>query len=144
MGTTLVTDLPGGAGMAATVIASVTSMASNAGITSYQPVCRCKNAGSVLSVFFIPSASQAGSATDYRTMTLVNLGSVAGGTTVVASYTALSAAAGSIAANTAGAFTMTTTAANYTVAAGDVLAYNTTSAGNGIATVAGKLQIDFC
>jgi len=142
MGTTLITDTPGGAGVVATVVGQVSSVASNATDTG-QPICRCKNAGSVLSAFFIPSASQAGSATNYRTPKLINMGSAGTGTTVIASITALSASTGSVIANTAKAMTMTTTAADYTVAAGDILAWYTTKSGDGIAINAGDVQIDF-
>jgi len=134
MGDTLAYDLPG---FRTHVVEGVASVASNAANTVYQPICRVDRAGALKAAYWIPSASQAGHGTNYRTLKIVNLGSAGSGTTVAASL-GLTA---SKAANVAHALTVDTD--NNSLSAGDVLAYVTTSAGNGIAVNAANVQLEF-
>lgn len=93
----------------------------------------------ILSVDLIPEASQAGSATNYADVKIVNLGSGSAGTTVVASKT-FSAAAASIAANTPGAFTLGSVVSK---ASAEHFAVSYGSQGNGIALVAHALAVAY-
>jgi len=120
--------------------ASAASNASDAifaGCAVYMP-----KAGTVEAVYWIPTTSQAGSATNYSLITLIKASTDGSGTTVAASY-ALSATTVGIAALDMGSFTLAATAANYTFAAGEVLALSHASQASGIAVVAGNFQIQW-
>jgi len=95
----------------------------------------------VQAAYWMVSASQnsGGASTDYRVPKIMNLGSDASGTVVLASL-ALSATK---AANVAHTMTLNTTAANLELAAGDVISYLTTSAGNGAAVNAAEVHLEF-
>src|SRR5688572_15611446 len=88
------------------VLASRASNAADAII----PLGRIPHNAFALSAYIIPHSSQAGSATHYADVKVVNLGAAGSGTTVVASKT-FSAAGASVASNTPGAMTMGNTAA---------------------------------
>jgi hypothetical protein len=135
MGSTKQSDIPGNHHEKVIPTASV---ASDGADTLYQPIMYVRQNSTFKAAHWFASASQAGHGTNYRILKVVNRGSAGSGTTVVASY-ALTA---SLAANKAAAFTNSTTAANLSLTTGDVLAYVTTSAGDGVAVVAGVIQPD--
>jgi hypothetical protein len=93
----------------------------------------------ILSVDIVPQASQAGSATNFADVGLVNLASGGAGTTVLASKT-FSATGTSVAALAPGALTNVGTP---TIAAGEAYAVSYTSQGNGIALVAHAVAIQY-
>lgn len=136
MGTTLYHDIPN---VMFTLTGAVASVASNAADAVNQIIGRVESAGIFRAAYFMPSASQAGSASHYRTLKIVNLGSAAAGTVVLASY-ALSASTTSVVASTAKTLT---NGAVLSLAASDLLAYVTTSTGNGIPINVGTVQIEY-
>jgi len=132
MGTTApIQDISGYTNIVAKDVAAV---ASNGADTLYQPICRAQYDGAVRAVYWTVSASQNTDATNYRTLKLVNLGSAAAGTVVIASL-ALSATK---AANIPHALTLGSVV---TVSAGDLLVYVTTSTGSGVAVNAAVVQV---
>ncbi len=119
---------------------NVPSRASNAA-NSIVPVGVPGQAISVVSVYMVPQVSQAGSATNYDDLGLINLSSDGTGTVVVASKT-FSAAGASVAAGAAGSFALNG-GASASVAAGAALAASYTSQGNGIAIVAHTINVAY-
>ena len=91
----------------------------------------------IVSAFFVPSASQAGSATNYFDLKILDLSTDGSGTTVLASKT-LSASTTSIAANAAGSMAITD---SNSVTALNVIGVSAVKAGNGIARVAGEVVV---
>jgi hypothetical protein len=96
-------------------------------------------AGTVTSVTYTPDGDITGAATHNRTFEVVNRGAAGAGTTSVAS---LNMASG---VNATGGdektITLSGTAANLVVAAGDILAFKSTAVGNGIADPGGLVQV---
>lgn len=119
---------------------NVPSRASNAA-NSIVPIGRADQAISVVSAYMIPQSSQAGSATNYDDISIINLSSDGAGTVVVASKT-FSAAGASVSAGSAGSFALNG-GASASVAAGQALAASYTSAGNGIAIVAHTIEVAY-
>lgn len=92
-------------------------------------------AGVVKSVSYVPAAAITGAATNNRTLSLVNKGAAGAGTTVIAT---LNFASGTnAAADVARAITLSGTAANLAVAVGDILQWQSTHIGTGIADPGG-------
>jgi hypothetical protein len=98
-------------------------------------------AGTVTSVSFTPEANITGQATDYRTFRVINKGLDGNGTTVVASLAFSSAPVAGTDFDEK-AITLSVVADATTVAEGDVLAWDETVTGNGLATPGGKVQVE--
>lgn len=94
----------------------------------------------IIAVSFIPKTAVTSNGTNYYTMTLRNRGAADAGTTVIASR-ALSAT--DIAARTADALTMSATAADANVAAGDMLTCEKLITASGLALPAGTLEVSY-
>lgn len=97
-------------------------------------------AGVVSGVNYIPDTVLTGANTDTRTLVLVNKGQSGAGTTVVA--TKAFTAGVNAPADDSTAITLSATAANLVVAAGDVLAWQSTHAGStGLADPGGVVEV---
>lgn len=99
-------------------------------------------AGTVSACTYTPDTVLTGANTDSRTIVLVNKGAAGSGTTIVATKAFTSGV--NIAADDEGTITLSATAANLVVAAGDVLAWQSTHVGaTGLADPGGlaKTQI---
>lgn len=99
-----------------------------------------REAGTVTSVSYIPVTAVTGAATNNRTYALVNKGQAGAGTTVVASLNMASGV--NAAAGDEKAITLSVTAADLVVAAGDILAFTSTHIGTGIADPGGLVQVE--
>lgn len=96
-------------------------------------------AGTVTSITYIPDSTVTGAATHNRVFSAINKGTVGTGTTSVASLTMSS---GVVATGyDEKAITLSGTAANLVVAAGDVLTFSSVHAGSGIADPGGLVKI---
>jgi hypothetical protein len=93
----------------------------------------------VTAVSYEPDATITGAATNNRTFNLLNRGQDGTGATVVASLTF--AAGTNIAAGDEGALTLSGTAANLNVNAGDVLSLQEVVAGTGLANPGGLCKV---
>lgn len=127
MGSTPQADVPGNVYFHTMSVASQASNAANNILEFFPP----GQAISVLSAWVVPLTSQAGSATNYDDIGLINLGSGSAGTVVMASKT-FSAAGASVQAGTPGSFAIVSPSKT----SAEHLAFSHTSAGNGIALVA--------
>lgn len=97
-------------------------------------------AGTVTSVTYTPDADITGAATNHRRVALINRGATGAGTTIVAelSYdTGINGVAGN-----EQALTLSGTAGNLTVAAGDILAWFSDAVGTGLADPGGLVQAE--
>ena len=101
-------------------------------------VCNAPWAGTVTAVSYTPQAAITGTATNYRRLELENRGTAGSGTTVVASID-YDGAAVSTSSYDEQALTIITASA--TVAAGDVLAWVSTSPGTGMADPGGTAEV---
>jgi len=115
------------------------TVASNAADTVYQAFYRAPVAGKITAVNVWSSASQASDATNYRSLKLINRGLLGAGTLVMASNLGTA----SRAADTAQALTISTTAANLAMVAGDILAFLTTKVGDGVVINVAHIQVDY-
>lgn len=98
-------------------------------------------AATVTAAAYIPSATITGAATNNRTVSIVNRGQDGTGSTVVAT---LSFGSGTNAnAEDETQLTLSGTAANLQLAAGDVLAFQSTHVGTGIADPGGVAKVAF-
>ncbi|MGW3491787.1 hypothetical protein [Streptomyces sp. NPDC001054] len=96
-------------------------------------------AATVTKVEYVPEAAITGAATNNRSLSLVNKGQAGSGTTSVAT---LSLASGvNAAANDERAITLSGTAANLTLAAGDTLQWRSVHVGTGISDPGGVVRI---
>lgn len=96
-------------------------------------------AGTVTEATYAPDSAITGAATNNRTISIVNKGQDGTGTTVVATLQFVNAT--NIAASDEGSLTLSGTAANLVVAAGDVLAFVSTHVGTGIADPGGLAKV---
>ncbi|KAA6216394.1 hypothetical protein [Streptomyces filamentosus] len=96
-------------------------------------------AGVVTSVQYVPEAAITGAATNNRTVSLVNKGQAGSGTTTVASLTFDNGV--NAAANDEKAITLSGTAANLVLAAGDTLQWRSIHVATGIADPGGVVRI---
>lgn len=112
-----------------------------AGNAQDQVVGEAPFAGTVTSVTFTPEADITGAATNFRTFRLLNKGTDGNGTTVVAS---LAFSSGAVTASDFDEkdITLSGTPANLVVAAGDILLWDETVAGTGLASPGGKAQVE--
>jgi hypothetical protein len=111
-----------------------------AGTADEFPVLRAPRRMKVTGARFIPKAAITADATNYLTLTLRNRGAAGAGTTQVA---ARSFATGNAAAFVADAMTVSATAANLILAAGDVLTAEKLNSGTGLALPAGTLEVAY-
>lgn len=98
-------------------------------------------AGTVTSATIIPEAGITGQATNYRSFRVVNAGGDGAGTTVVASL-AFSSGAVTATKNDEKTITLSGTPANLLVAEGDVLVFDETVTGDGLASPGGLVQVE--
>lgn len=96
-------------------------------------------AGTVTDVEYVPEAAITGAATNNRTVSLVNKGQDGSGSTVIATLTFGSGT--NAAANDDATVTLSGTAANRVVAAGDTLQWRSVANGTGIADPGGLARI---
>jgi len=96
-------------------------------------------AGVVTSVQYVPEAAITGAATNNRTVSLVNKGQAGSGTTTVASLTFDNGV--NAAANDEKAITLSGTAANLVLAAGDTLQWRSIHVATGITDPGGVVRI---
>jgi len=97
--------------------------------------------GSINAASYIPDTTLTGADTNSRTLTLVNKGQAGAGTTIVA--TKAFTAAINAPADDETALTLSGNAANLLVNAGDVLAWQSTHIGTGLADPGGLAKIQF-
>lgn len=119
---------------------TATLPAVSAGTAQDQVIDTVPFAATVSAVTFTPEADITGAATNFRTFRVVNTGSDGNGTTVVASLAFSSSGV------TASDFdekdiTLSAVAGATTVAQGDVLKWDETVAGTGLATPGGKVRV---
>lgn len=94
----------------------------------------------VTAVQYVPEAAITGAATDHRTFSLVNKGQAGSGTTTVASL-AFDSGSVTASANNEKTITLSGTAANLVLAAGDTLLWRSIHIGTGIADPGGLVRI---
>lgn len=128
--------------MAAQQVLQTTVPALAATVTADQVVGEVAKAGRVTSVSYIPEAAITGAASPAsRTFTLVNKGQAGAGTTTVATLAMVSGVNG--VAFDELAITLSATAADRVVAAGDVLLWVSTAIGaTGLADPGGHVQVE--
>ena len=95
--------------------------------------------GTVTAVQYVPEAAITGAATNNRTVTLVNKGQAGSGSTTVATLTFDSGVNGT--ANDEKTITLSGTAANLNVVAGDTLQWRSIANGTGLADPGGLVRI---
>lgn len=108
--------------------------------TSDEVIGRVPISGVVASVNFIPDADLTGADTNSATLSVVNKGLDGNGTTVVASKAFTAAVNAPDFDETA--ITLSVTAADLVVTAGQVLAFRRTKVGTGLATPGGKIVVN--
>ena len=99
----------------------------------------CQFQGTVTAVTFVPAAAITGAATNNRTLSLVNKGAAGSGSTSIASLTFNNGTNAS--ANVETAITLSGTASNLNVSAGDVLQWQSVHNGTGIADPGGLVRV---
>lgn len=120
-----------------TLSADVPSMFDQDGADQVVMVGRCRYPGTINSVEFIPNWTRAGANSNYRTLGLYNRGTDGAGTTLVATLALTSGVDLTKFASKA----ITITAANATVAVGDMLQWVTSPTGTGAPDVGGKVIV---
>jgi hypothetical protein len=103
------------------------------------PLGEVPEAGVVVGVSYTPVTAITGAATNNRTISVVNKGQTGVGTTVIATLAFGSGV--NAAANDEKALTLSATAADLVVAAGDILVFVSTHVGTGIADPGGLVQV---
>lgn len=98
-------------------------------------------AGTVTKVEYVPEAAITGAATNNRTVSLVNKGQAGSGTTTIATLTFGNGT--NAAANNEVALTLSGTASDLAVAAGDTLLWRSVHNGTGITDPGGLARITF-
>ena len=136
MGDTPLADIPGN--QFQVVAVNLPSRASNAGDAAI-PLAVPRHAGSLVSADIVPHASQAGSATHFAVVDVINLSTDGTGTAVLASKS-FSATGTSVAAAAPGPLSV---AAAPTFTSADALAVSYSSQGNGIALVAHAVALTY-
>ena len=100
----------------------------------------CPVTGTVTKVDYVPIAAITGANTNSRTVSLVNKGPAGSGSTVVATLAFTSGV--NAAADVAKSVTLSGTAANLAVTSGDVLEWQSTHVGSGLADPGGLAHIE--
>jgi hypothetical protein len=109
------------------------------GSTANTPVTKAPFAATVTAVEYVTAAAITGANTNNRVVTLANKGTAGSGTTAVATLTFASGTNAAAAASTA--ITLSGTAANLLVAAGEVLQWQSTINGTGLADPGGLVRV---
>lgn len=117
-----------------------TAPALAAGATADQSVGEAPFAGVVTSVTYTPEANVTGDTTNTRTLTLVNKGADGNGTTVIATLALITGV--NLTDFNETPLTRSVVANATTVAAGDVLAFASTHAADGVADPGGLVQVE--
>lgn len=104
-------------------------------------VCEAPYAGTVDRVGYIPVSLVTGANTNSRTLTVTNRGQAGSGSTNVATLALVSGV--NAAADAEKAVTLNATPANLVVAAGDVISFESTHVGTGIADPGGEVLVEF-
>lgn len=99
----------------------------------------CPQAGTVTAVTYTPVSAITGAATNHRSVSLVNKGQSGSGTTVMATLAFDNGV--NAAASDEKTITLSGTAANLVVAAGDVLQWQSAAVGTGIADPGGLASV---
>lgn len=102
-----------------------------------QTVGRCRFSGIVNSVEFVPSWNLTGTNTNLRTLNLYNRGTAGAGTTLIATL----ALSSGVNLTKYAAKVIPITAANATVAVGDMLVWSTSATGTGAPDVGGRVIV---
>jgi len=113
--------------------------AAGAAVDNSLPMVDVPFPATITAVKYTPSAAITGAVTNSRTLSVVNKGSGGAGTATPASLALVVGV--NPAADIDQALTLSGTAANLTVAAGDVLVFNSTHVGTGIADPGGILTV---
>jgi hypothetical protein len=95
--------------------------------------------GRVTEIAYYPEAATTGDNTHYRTFTLVNEGSDGSGSTVIGTLALTTGV--NLAAGDEKLFTLSATAADLVVTAGDVLSLVSTPTGNGLVDPGGSVKV---
>ena len=122
------------------VLRSTIPASAAAGTAQDQAIDSVPFAGTVSAVTFTPEAAITGAATNYRTFRVVNKGQDGSGSTVVASL-AFSSSGVTAAAFDEKAIALSGVAGATTVAAGDVLIWDETTAGTGLSSPGGEVRV---
>ena len=112
---------------------------STAGNDDDSVVCQAPFDGTVSAVQYVPEAAITGADTNRRTVSLVNKGQAGSGSTTVASLALTNGV--NAAANDEKAVTLSGTAANLNVTAGDTLLWRSVHVGTGITDPGGLVRI---
>jgi hypothetical protein len=120
-----------------TMTADVPAMFDQDGADNVAIVGRCRYAGAVNSVEFIPNWTLSGANSNYRTLNLYNRGTAGAGTTLVATLALTSG----VDLTKFASKTVTVTTANATVAVGDVLEWVTSPTGTGAPDAGGRVIV---
>jgi YD repeat-containing protein len=108
--------------------------------TADQIVAESHVAGKVTAVTYTPEAAITGHDTNTRTLTLVNKGQSGSGSTVIGTLAFVASNNG--VAFDEKAFTLSSTAADLVVAAGDILVFVSTYAASGLADPGGRVEVE--
>lgn len=98
-------------------------------------------AATVTAVGYVPDAALTGAATNSRTLNLYNRGTAGTGTTLVATLALVVGV--DLVDNDRKAITLSATAANLQLAAGDVLEWESLAVGTGITDPGGRVIVEF-
>jgi hypothetical protein len=104
-----------------------------AGTTQDWVIGEAESGGTVTDVTIIPEAAVTANATNYRTFRVVNKGQAGAGTTVVASFATDTVTTDDLVAFDEKTITLSGTAANLVLTAGDVLVADETITASGVA-----------
>lgn len=122
-----------------TVLTETVPAVGTAGNDAVAVVGVARHAGNVTAVSYIPTAAITGAATNNRRLRLVNKGQAGAGTTIVAEIQYVNGV--NAAAYDENAVTLSATPANLVVAAGDVLAWESTHILTGITDPGGLARV---
>lgn len=104
---------------------------------------RAPKAGTLTAAAIFPVGAVAADTTDIRIWTIQNRGQAGTGTTSMATFSTLNTANGALVAYDEAAFTLSGTAANLVVAAGDIIAVLETTSGAGKVHTGGRINATF-
>lgn len=113
-----------------------------AAVTQDQVIAESHVAGEVTSVTFVSEAAVVANGTNFRTLRLINKGQAGAGATVIASLALDTPTTDDLAAFDEKSIDLSGTPANRQVAIGDVLAWDETVTGTGLAHSGGRVEIE--
>lgn len=134
----MTTPTSGQAPHASTIDANLSAVAAGSDLQTV--VGEAPEAGTIARVAYIPVSTVTGANTNSRTLTVTNRKQDGTGTTVAATLALTSGV--NAAADDEKAVTLSGTAANLAVAAGDVITFESTHVGTGIADPGGRVVIE--